>query len=112
VGEQIFVAYVGDPDIHDASVISHSLEGTVAVVVLKSVPGQSIHIEFSDAESVVAHKPIGMMLYSLTEFKTAGEVRHFVFANWDDHDERALEIFAEDFRCTKDDSPTSLNASK
>jgi hypothetical protein len=112
VDERIFLAYVGDPDIHDASVISYNLDGAYAVVIVKSISGQFIRVEFSDVESVVAHKPIGMMLYSLTELKTVGDVRHFVFTNWDDSDERALQIFAKDFRCTKDDSSDSLASSK
>ena len=43
-----------------------------------------------------------MMIYALSEMRTPPSTRRFVFANWDEDDKSFLEIEAESFSVTDD----------
>jgi hypothetical protein len=93
-----FIKYVGDTDIHDGKVATASHENGDFVVHVTATTGRTIRIRFIDCHGVVANRAVGMILYALAEMKTEPPWRRFVFANWDDDDDAALEIVAKDIR--------------
>jgi hypothetical protein len=101
MNNQGFVAYVGDPDIHDGYVraVTSSLQKTS--VTVEGASGQWFVIEFDEVAWVKSQRPEGMMLYALTEYQGEGTIRRFIFANWDEEDDAFLEIGAVGFQIAK-----------
>jgi hypothetical protein len=96
-----FVAYRGDPEIHDGVVMVVEHNGSDARVVVKAESGRQLEILFSGVDSVTELHPVGMTLYSLSEMQAPEPLRRFVFTNWFEEDESdaRLEILARDFEC-------------
>jgi hypothetical protein len=65
-----FLAYVGDPHLHDASVLRVVEFRDVVDVLVKSETGDVLTITFSGVESMKSNRPEGMMIYALAEIKT------------------------------------------
>lgn len=95
-----FVSYVGDPDLHDGEVVSVSRDGSDARVEVRGTSGRRYELAFAGAERVSQHRPVGMRLYALVEMRATPPLRRFVFANWDEEDNAALEVEAFELRCT------------
>lgn len=101
MSEEVFVAYVGDPDIHDGHVVRVEQKGKRVSVLVRGFSGRRFWVEFSGVESVKSNRPEGMVLYSLSEMEAPAPFRRFVFTNWDEKDDAYLEILARDFRIVK-----------
>ena len=65
---------------------------------IQSHDGHSFALEFPVVAGIHAVGPEGVMLYALAEMRTRPPLRRFVFVNWDEEDEAALEIVARDLR--------------
>ncbi len=76
-------------------------------MVVRAHDGRALVVEFSGVESLDEHRAVGMTLYALSEFEEAGDLRRFVFANWDDEDDARLELLARDFTCVERSSTSS-----
>ncbi len=96
-GYVAFVGYVGPQEIHDATILGLERKGDCARVYLKSCEGRLFTLEFVGVKDVHAVHPEGMILYALSEAKAKPPWRCFVFANWDEESDAALEIVAQDF---------------
>ena len=94
-----FVAYVGDPEIHDAVVKSVSYNGQRAEVSIEAVNGRRIDISFNDVKLFQAHEPIGMLLYALNEMRSTPPYRKFVFTNSEESGDSSLSLEAREFVC-------------
>ncbi len=92
-----FIAYIGDPDIHDGHIINVEQRGQEARIRIEGGNGRHLTFEFHGVTWTKLHRAEGMMLYGLAEFQGDVPVRHFVFVNWDEEDEAFLEIEAEEF---------------
>jgi Cysteine-rich CPCC len=92
-----FVGYRGGHDLHDAKVVSVEQDSDVARVVIETVDGRRILLEFFEVASLTQSQANGMMLYGLSEFESTAPLRRFVFANWDDDDDARLEVVAAAF---------------
>jgi hypothetical protein len=99
-----FVAYVGEPDFHDGSIISVEQDNTTARVRVRGASGRVYVVAFDGVAALRANCPEGMMLYALSELHAEPPLRRFSFANWDDADEAFLEIEAEGFSIAADPS--------
>jgi hypothetical protein len=97
-GDAPFSTYVGPKEIHDATLLRSVQEDGKVTIYLQSVDGHAFALEFLDVASIHALSPEGMVLYALAEVKTRLPLRRFVFVNWDEEDEAALEIVAIDLR--------------
>ena len=90
-----FVAYVGPSSLHDSTVAAvHELPGAVQVDVQTEV-GDVVVVEFTGVRALVQNCAVGMLLYALSEMRSANKGRHFVFANADDDGEAQLEVVAD-----------------
>src|SRR5262245_34336061 len=96
MGENEFLGYVGDPDIHDGRILSVQQTGDQARVTIEAITGRRFSLVFRGVESLNAHQAEGMVLYALNETKAAGSLRRFVFSNWDDEDDAYLEMNANE----------------
>ncbi len=96
-----FLAYVGDPEIHDARIVSIHISGDKADVTLQSHTGSSIQITFHDVESIKQKDAEGLLLYALAEFKAIAPLRRFSFLNWEDEDPAFLEVVAREIQVVK-----------
>jgi hypothetical protein len=85
---------VGDPDLHDGEVVAVFHRGSDVRVEVQGASGRSYEIAFSGVESLTQRRPEGMRIYALSEMRGAPPLRRFVFANWDEADEAALEVEA------------------
>jgi len=94
-----FVAYVGDPEIHDAVVKSVSYNGQQAEVSIEAINGRRINISFNDVKGFQAHEPIGMLLYALNEMRSIPPHRKFVFTNSEENSDSILSLEALGFVC-------------
>jgi hypothetical protein len=92
-----FVAYVGDPEFHDGSILSVQRQDGVVRVRVCGHSGKIFVVIFSGVFAVRANCPEGMMLYGLTELRGEPPLRRFVFANWEDDAKAFLEIDAVSF---------------
>jgi hypothetical protein len=102
--EERLIGHVGDPRIHDAVVETvRESPGAVAVVV-RTEAGEALTVSFAGVHSVKSHRPVGMMLYALSELESCGPGRHFQFANWDEDDDASLEIQAESMSVANGDN--------
>jgi hypothetical protein len=101
-----FIGYVGNPDIHDGTVLDVEQSERMAKVHLRGASGRNWIAEFQNVHAIRSITPIGMLLYSLSEMSAVPPVRRFVFVNWyskeieDEREEskRMLEIDAENFK--------------
>ena len=89
-----FVAYAGDPEIHDAVVKSVSYNGQRADVSIEALNGRRIDISFSDVKLFHAYEPLGMVLYALNEMRSIPPYRKFVFTNSDESSDSVLSLEA------------------
>jgi hypothetical protein len=92
-----FLAYVGDTEIHDASILSVAHSGDQVEVALKSVKGRVLKIVFTGTREIISREPIGMIVYSLTEVQWEPPFRKFVFTNANEDNLAILEIEAQSF---------------
>jgi hypothetical protein len=97
MSKKSFVAYVGEPDFHDGSILSVEQQDTVARVRVRGASGKVYVVAFSGVSALRAKSPEGMLLYALSELLGDPPVRRFSFANWDDDSEASLELDALDF---------------
>jgi hypothetical protein len=95
-----FVAYVDDSDLHDGTVVAVSHDGTELRVEAVGGSGQRYEVFFIGVESVMQRRAEGMRLYALSEMRSKPPLRRFVFSNWDEEDDAALEVHAKDLTCT------------
>ncbi len=91
------VAYVGEPDFHDGSILALERQGSAVRVRVRGASGKVFVVAFSGVLAVRDKSPEGMRLYALTELHGEPPVRRFVFANWDDESKECLEVDAADF---------------
>ena len=92
-----FIAYVGDPEIHDGVITDFEHQEAKALVTIKAQSGRILKIEFDGVISIKSNKPKGMMLYSLSEMSHP-EHRLFLFTNWEEKDDAYLEITADSYK--------------
>src|ERR1700722_14078111 len=90
-----FIAYVGDPDFHDGSIVAVEHEERVSRVRVCGASGKAFLVVFTGVYAVRANAPEGMVLYALSELRGEPPMRRFVFANWDSDGKGFLEIVAE-----------------
>src|SRR5215468_5570055 len=93
-----FVGYVKEADYHDATILSVDKADAVIRVRVCGYDERTFVSEFGGVRAVQATRPEGMMLYALSEMRSAPPLRRFVFMNWHDDDDAALEIDAETLR--------------
>jgi hypothetical protein len=91
-----FIAYRGDPDLHDGTVLSVDRQLDQVRVVVTGASGRGYEITFSGVDSIVQHRTDGMLLHGLAEMSTDAPLRRFVFTNWNEDDDAKLEVFALD----------------
>lgn len=103
IPENEFVAYVGDPDIHDGSIESVEHKRDRVRVIVRGASGRRLAIDFEGVAEVRSKNPEGMVLYSLSEMRTPAPLRRFVFVNWYDKErEKAnLVVLAKDFKLSR-----------
>ncbi|WP_166246568.1 hypothetical protein [Paenibacillus turpanensis] len=93
-----FIAYIGDYKFHDAVIENIENEENNLTVILKSIEEKIFSIQFLNVINVNANRPIGMMLYSLSEMREEDtKYRKFVFTNWEDEDDAFLEVIAKEY---------------
>jgi hypothetical protein len=96
-----FKAYLGDPDFHDGIIKQVRTELTEVSVEIAGYSGAVYVVQFSGVESVLSHRPEGMVLYALCEAEEETPFRKFYFANSNESGEEGgdskLEITARDF---------------
>lgn len=92
-----FIAYVGDPDFHDGSILTVDQDGGTVSVRVRGASGRVFVVEFTGVGAVKTNCPEGMLLYALTEVRTEPPMRRFVFANWDYDSKAQLEVDAAGF---------------
>ena len=92
-----FIAYVGDPDFHDGSILAVEQEDDVLRVRVRGASGKVFVVTFNGVLAVRKNRPEGMLLYSLSEQRGEPPLRRFVFANWDNDSKACLEIDSTGF---------------
>jgi len=85
----------GPAAVHDSHVADVTCAADRCVVTLNPVDGSAIEVEFEGVRLVTQVDPIGMMLYSINQVLSESGSRTFIFVNWDDNDERRLEVSAD-----------------
>jgi len=93
--EEQFLGYIGDYRVHDSKIEGILCENTNATVTLRGYEGELITVHFYGVQNMHFNRPIGMMLYAISEMKANEPMRKFLFANWDDEDNASFEILAE-----------------
>ena len=93
-----FIGYIDKPDVHDGFVLQVQDNGGTARILVRAYDGQLYAFEFDGVKSITSLKPEGMMLYSLSEMAAPQPFRRFVFVNWEDDSENALEVMAQQMR--------------
>ena len=93
------VAYRGDADLHDGTVLSVHVEGDEARVIVRGGSGSQFELRFSAVASLAQHRAEGMVLFAVAEMKADPPLRRFVFTNWDDGDDARLELVAREIEC-------------
>jgi hypothetical protein len=91
------VAYVGDADFHDGSILTVEVGEGTARVRIRGYSGKFFTVSFRGVVAVRANRPEGMVLYGLCELRSQSPVRRFCFANWNVGDDASLEIDATEF---------------
>lgn len=102
MGDTAFKGYVGEPDFHDGSVVAVDRRDDSVRVRVRGASGKVYVAEFTGIHAVRSTRPECMLLYALGEVQAQPPYRRFVFANWDEQDDGALEIDAESFRVYED----------
>jgi hypothetical protein len=97
MSDSSFVAYRGNADFHDGTILDVHQEGSFSRVRVRGASKKVYIVEFSGVRSVDASRPGGMLLYSLSELVGEPPLRRFVFVNWDGEDAAALAIDAHEF---------------
>jgi hypothetical protein len=97
-----FVGYVGVPEIHDAVVAAVRESPDYVDVDLEAETGAMFTITFTGVHSLKANRPVGMLLYSLSEMESEGPGRTFRFTNSEGEDDASLEIIADAFTIAND----------
>jgi hypothetical protein len=93
-----WVAYTGDPDLQDGHILSVNWRTeTFEVEVEGGSRTQVLTFVFHHVTDVGTDHPVGMRLAGLSEVRSAEGERGFIFLNWDDGDDRALEVWASAF---------------
>lgn len=92
-----FVAYVGDPDIHDGTILAVERRDRAIRVRVRGASGREFVVAFGGVFAVRSNCPEGMMLYALSELRGEPPMRRFVFVNWEDDGKAFLEIDAASF---------------
>ena len=92
-----FIGYVGDPDFHDGSILSVEQQEGMARVRVRGASGKHFRVDFNGVGAVRANRPVGMVLYALSEMGALPPMRRFVFANWDERSDADLEVDAASF---------------
>ncbi len=103
IPENEFVAYVGDPDIHDGRVERVEPKGDTVRVIVRGASGRRLAIDFAGVAEVRSQNPEGMVLYSLSEMRAPAPLRRFDFVNWYDkeRDKAYLVVVAKDFKVSR-----------
>ena len=92
MAEGEFIAYVGDAEIHDGRIMAiREGVGSLSVEV-RTLDGETLIVDFTGVSDVRSNRPVGMLLYSLSELDTSKPGRLFAFTNWDDEDDAFLEV--------------------
>lgn len=93
-----FVGHVGDPAIHDATIVSVALDGGRLVVVTSDPDEIEVELAFTGVSELEHRQAVGMIVYSLSEMQTASGDRRFVFANWHEPEQSdaSLSVIARD----------------
>jgi hypothetical protein len=95
MSEPSFVGYIGDPDFHDGTVTAVEQQDTTVRVGIRGASGKCFVVEFGGVRALRANRPVGMLLYALSELSGTPPLRRFSFANWDDDDDAFLEVDAD-----------------
>jgi hypothetical protein len=95
--ESSFIGYVGEADFHDGSILAVEEEQNTVRVQVRGASGKTFRVEFSQVCAVKSNRPVGMLLYALSEMSCQPPIRRFVFANWDDQSNAHLEVDAVGF---------------
>ena len=95
--DEVFIAYVGDPDFHDGHVTRVLAEQDSAQVFVKGYSGREHVVSFAGVHEIAMNSPVGMELYALAEMQADPPLRRFVFGNSDDDDASFLRVTARDF---------------
>ncbi|UKS29630.1 hypothetical protein LOZ80_12115 [Paenibacillus sp. HWE-109] len=90
-----FLGYLGDYRVHDSKIEGIFWENTILIVTLRSCEGEVVVVKFYGVQTINSNRPIGMMLYSVSEMKENEPFRKFLFVNWDEEDNASFEIVAE-----------------
>jgi hypothetical protein len=95
-------AYIGPPDIHDATIVSLDQSGDCLVVRIRSYEGREFGLRFRGVTGVKSENPEGMMLFALSQ---CGDHTPYLFSfsNWDEEDAAFLEVTAEGFETIKEE---------
>ena len=93
-----FIGYIDKPDVHDGFLLQVQDNGGTARILVRAYDGQLYAFEFDGVKSITSLKREGMMLYSLSEMAAPQPFRRFVFVNWEDDSENALEVMAQQMR--------------
>jgi hypothetical protein len=94
MGEQEdFVGYVGDADLHEATVIGLKRQGPSAVVLVETSAGRRIAIGFDGVTDVKAVPDAQLRIHGLAEM-SRGRQKRFVFVRADRDSTGQLEIVA------------------
>lgn len=93
-----WISYTGDPDLQDGRILSVNwrLE-SFEVDVEGGSKTQILTVVFHNVSEVGTEHPVGMQIAGLSEVRSPSGARGFIFLNWDDGDERALEVWAPTF---------------
>jgi len=89
-------AYVGPPDIHDATILSLDQTDDCLVVGLRNYEGRVFRLRFYGVTNIRSQSPEGMMLHALSQCGNDSPYQ-FGFSNWDEEDPAFLEVTAEGF---------------
>jgi hypothetical protein len=98
--------YVGPADLHDAVVTALERIDNKLRVDVRTDQGRPLMLEFFGVADVHAVRPVGMMLYALSERKAEPPMRRFDFANWDDDDDATIVVVAQGYRCDDPSEPS------
>ena len=97
-----FIGYVGDADVHDATIVSvTTLRSGDLAVAMKTYDDKPLTVTFWNPVRVLSNAPEGMFVYSLTEMSTNDSSRRFVFANSEDESPSTLEVYARGFEIAR-----------
>src|SRR6267154_2155628 len=95
MNDSAFVAYRGNADFYDGTLLDFHREGSIVRTQVRGASMKVYVVEFTGVRDVRANKPEGMVLYSLSELLGDAPLRRFVFVNSDEEDAASLEIDAE-----------------